>query len=82
MNLQQQLDGIRQGFEKQAPPETLALMKRVIDDLRHSGITGRGLKEGQTAPSFELENSRGSQVSLSGLLESGPVVLSFFRGHW
>jgi len=82
MTLQERLDGIRQGFEKKAPPEVVALMKRVTDDLRNSGIAVRALKEGQTAPSFELENSRGDQVSLNSLLEHGPVVLTFFRGHW
>ena len=82
MNLQQRLDRIRQGFEKQAPPEAVALMHRVTNDLRNSGIMDRVLKEGQTAPAFELENSHGSHVSLSGLLELGPVVLTFFRGHW
>lgn len=82
MNLQERLDSIRKGFEKQAPPEAVAVMHRVTDDLRNSGIMDRALKEGQTAPSFELENSHGSRVSLSGLLVRGPVVLTFFRGHW
>ena len=82
MNLQQRLDSIRKGFEKQAPPEAVAIMHRVTDDLRSSGIMDRALKEGQTAPSFELENSHGSRVSLSGLLGRGPVVLTFFRGIW
>jgi hypothetical protein len=82
MKLQQRLDRIRQGFEKQALPQAMALMHRATDDLRHSGIADHALKEGQTAPSFELENSGGGRVSLSGLLERGPLVLTFFRGHW
>ena len=82
MNLQQKLDKIRQGFEKQAPPEALAIMHRVTDDLRVSGITNRFLKKGQAAPSFELQDSQGHSVSLSGLRERGPVVLTFFRGSW
>ena len=82
MNLQQRLDRIRKGFEMQAPPEAVAIMHRVTDDLRSSGIMDRALKEGQTAPSFDLENSHGSRVSLSGLLAQGPVVLIFFRGDW
>jgi hypothetical protein len=82
MNLQQRLDRIREGFEKQAPPEAVALMHRVTNDQRNSGVTDRALKEGQTAPPFDLENSHGSRLSLSGLLERGPVVLTFFRGNW
>ncbi len=82
MNLQQRLDRLREGFEKQAAPEAVALMHRVTDDLRNSGMTDRVLKEGQTAPPFELENSHGNLVSLGGLLQRGPVVITFFRGHW
>jgi hypothetical protein len=82
MSLQERLDRIRQGFEKQAPPEAVVLMHRVADDLRDSGIKDRALKEGHTAPSFELEDSHGRRVNLSGLLAQGPVVLTFFRGHW
>lgn len=82
MKLQQQLDNIRQAFEKQVPPEAVELIHRATDDLRNSGIIDRALKEGQAASSFELENSQGSRVSLNELLERGPVVLTFFRGHW
>ena len=82
MKLQEQLDKIRQGFEKQAPPEVLDLIHRVTDDLRKSGITDRAPQEGQTAPPFELENTRAVRVSLGGLLKHGPLVLTFFRGHW
>ena len=82
MTLQQRLDKIRQDFEKEAPPEAVALIHKVTDDLRNSGIADRALKEGQTAPPFELEGSQGGQVNLSVLLERGPIVLTFFRGHW
>jgi hypothetical protein len=82
MKLQDKLDKIRQGFDKQVPPEALETMHRVTDDLRNSGIMDRALKEGLTAPLFELENPAGERVRLSGLLAEGPVVLSFFRGNW
>jgi len=82
MKLQQRLDRIRQGFERQAPSETLALMHRVTEDLCSSGITDGVLKEKHPAPLFELENSHGNRVTLSDLLGRGPVVLTFFRGHW
>ena len=36
------------------------------------------LKIGEVAPEFELSNQDGEQVTLSGLLESGPVVLYFY----
>jgi len=36
------------------------------------------LKVGDRAPDFTLPDTQGQQVSLSGLLKSGPVVLAFF----
>jgi hypothetical protein len=82
MKLQQRLDRIREGFEKRAPPEVLAVMHRATEDLRRSGIAGRALKEGLVAPAFELRDSAGRSVGLGDLLKRGPVVLTFFRGHW
>ena len=50
MTLQQRLDRIREGFEKQAPAEALAIMHRATDDLRSSGILDGVVGEGQEAP--------------------------------
>jgi peroxiredoxin Q/BCP len=36
------------------------------------------LKTGSKAPDFVLENDRGGETSLSGLLEKGPLVLYFY----
>ncbi len=82
MTLQQTLDQIREGFEKKAPPEALTVMHRATDDLRNSGILDGVIGEGQIAPSFTLEDSRGIPVNLTGLLQRGPLVMTFFRGHW
>ena len=35
-----------------------------------------------TAPEFELPTQKGDAVSLSSLLERGPVLLAFHRGTW
>ncbi len=42
----------------------------------------RGPALGDEAPAFELQALDGSEVSLAGLTEEGPVVLVFFRGAW
>jgi peroxiredoxin len=42
----------------------------------------KGLPIGALAPDFELANQHGQVVRLSSLLDTGPVVLSFFRGEW
>lgn len=82
MSLQERLDRIRGGFEKKAPAATLEIMHRATDDLRTSGIMNSVVGEGERAPDFTLEDSRGRPVRLSEQLRSGPVLLTFFRGDW
>ena len=82
MGLQQQLDRIRTEFEKQATPEALALMHRVINDLRTSGFIEGVPQETEDAPPFVLEDSLGNEIGLGSLLERGPAILTFFRGNW
>ena len=37
---------------------------------------------GQVKPHFLLPDTRGHLISLAELLEAGPVIISFNRGHW
>ena len=37
---------------------------------------------GREAPDFELPDQQGHPWCLSGELETGPVVLIFYRGDW
>jgi peroxiredoxin len=53
-----------------------------IDALTASGIVGRAAQVDQQAPEFTLPDAYGNDISLSGLLQKGPVVLSFYRGEW
>ena len=41
-----------------------------------------GLKPGNTAPLFEALDADNNTYSLQDALESGPVVLIFYRGFW
>lgn len=41
-----------------------------------------GLKTGDKAPAFSLPNAYGKTITLSSLLNNGPVVLVFYRGAW
>jgi len=41
-----------------------------------------GLKVGDIAPDFKLENENGDMVSLEESLKSGPVLLVFYRADW
>ena len=85
--LQERLDAFKGAFESGAPPyhaprEAIEKMHRATAELKASGIEARALKAGDRAPSFNLLNQDHSEVSSDDLLRQGPLVVSFFRGHW
>jgi len=57
-------------------------MHRATEELRRSGLAERALKVGDLAPTFELDNQDGQLVRSVDLLAEGPLVITFFRGHW
>ena len=86
-SLQSRLDEFKKTFESGAPPynaphEAIETMHRATAELKASGIEQQALKIGDRAPSFTLFNQDHVQVSSSELLQQGPLVISFFRGHW
>ena len=86
-NLQERLDEFKNGFESGAPPynaphEAIEKMHRATAELKASGLEDRALKVGDRAPSFTLFNQDHVQVASADLLRHGPLVVSFFRGHW
>jgi len=86
-NLQDRLDEFKKAFESGAPPynarhETIETMHRATMELKASNIEEHALKVGDRAPSFTLFNQDHLQVASTDLLREGPVVVSFFRGHW
>ena len=87
MTLQQRLDTFKAAFESGAPPyntprEAIETMHRATEELRRSGLAERALKVGDLAPAFELANQDGTLVRSAELLARGPLVITFFRGHW
>ena len=86
-SLQDRLNQFKKAFESGAPPynapqEAIETMHRATAELVASGIEDRALKIGDRAPSFALFNQDHLQVSSDDLLREGPLVVSFFRGHW
>jgi hypothetical protein len=86
-NLQSRLDEFKKAFESGTPPynaphEAIDKMHRATAELKATGIENRSLKIGDRAPEFSLFNQDHVQVNSADLLRQGPVVVSFFRGHW
>ena len=85
--LQARLDEFKKTFESGGPPynaphDVIEKMHRATAELKASGIEDRALKVGDRAPGFTLFNQDHLEVSSADLLNQGPLVLSFFRGHW
>lgn len=82
MSLQEKLNAHKAKSQAGRPPEVAATFRRATEELRASGIMERVLKVDTRAPHFVLPNAQGSTVSSVELLKRGPLVLSFYRGHW
>ena len=82
MSLQEKLNAHKARSAGNRPPEIRAILERGTAELRASGIMERVLKLGARAPQFTLPDQNGVMVSSAGLLRRGPLVLSFYRGHW
>jgi hypothetical protein len=87
LKLRDRLEEFKSAFESGAPPynatpEVVATMHRATAELRASGIENKALKVGDRTPDFTLFNQDHVEVASKDLLRQGPLVVSFFRGHW
>jgi hypothetical protein len=87
MTLQQKRDDPKSKVESSGPPSNtpkavIEIFHRATDELRQSGLAERALKTGDRAPAYTLNNQDGSSVSSAELFAKGPLVITFFRGHW
>lgn len=80
--LGQRLAAIRAASEREIQEDSQKIMQDVTNELRRAGLTDQAIGEGDRAPAFALPNQDGTIVRSDELLQKGPVVLSFFRGHW
>ena len=63
-------------------PEFADAVDRLIYRLQQTGTGNGAPKVGEQLPEFELPGSEGHLVTLHQLVETGPVALTFHRGHW
>jgi hypothetical protein len=86
-NLKDRLEEFKKTFESGGPPynvtqDRVATMHRATAELKASGIESRALRIGDRSADFALFNQDHVEVSSKDLLRNGPMVVSFFRGHW
>lgn len=82
MRLPDHLSALSADRSHSGDPELRALMAETTAALAASGIAERALSVGERAPDFVLCDAFGQPIRLYSLLRHGPIVLSFYRGHW
>lgn len=82
MSLTQDLQNKRQEIRANHTETIKSTMDTATEQLKNSGILEQVCKQGDRAPDFSLPNATGKTVTLSELLNAGPVVISFYRGQW
>jgi peroxiredoxin len=63
-------------------PSAAAVVDRLVKRLRDNGAGEAAPKPGDPMPLFVLPDETGRLLSLRDMLKSGPVVVTFHRGHW
>ncbi len=77
-----ELSQVSAKFFTSLPPERRETMGGIMRRVLASKIEEGALGVGDRCSEFELSDAEGQPVSLAGLLNSGPLVLSFYRGGW
>ena len=80
----QSLDQYMEKSKKEKSPfssSDMAVMEKAGKDLARR-MPAPGIKVGEKAPDFVLNNALGQAVNLKDKLKQGPVVLVFYRGAW
>ncbi len=63
-------------------PERAAIYAQAQRTIETTDILDTALRAGDRAPMFTLPDAFGNDVSLAELLQTGPVIISFYRGAW
>jgi peroxiredoxin len=63
-------------------PEAQAAVDRMVERLKTYNAGEAAPKPGEPMPPFALPDENGRLVSLDSLLATGPVAVTFHRGHW
>jgi len=82
MTLAENINEYKNGFKEKVPKNIQELMQQATQNIADSGLTLKAPKKDDKLSEFSLPNHQGNDVSLSSLLEKGPVVITFYRGGW
>jgi peroxiredoxin len=82
MTLAEELDAFAARGRAEHDAERKAVYARAAEWLAATDIVERAVRVGDRAPLFELPDAFGHPVKLADVLDSGPAIVSFYRGSW
>ena len=80
-SLAEQLE-VYSGEVRRYLPAYADAVDRLVERLSRSSAGVTAPRPGESMPAFVLPDENGRLVSLDSLLRSGPVAITFHRGHW
>ncbi|MBS0249522.1 MAG: AhpC/TSA family protein [Proteobacteria bacterium] len=63
-------------------PDFADIVDRMVLHLREIGLGDNAPKPGEPMPEFMMPDQTGKLRNLGEIIESGPAVIAFHRGHW
>ncbi len=82
MKVIEDLQILRQDLLAQLPPDVLNMLDNSLADMLSEKLESHALQCGDIAPDFSLISTDNEKINLYQLLETQPVIISFFRGSW
>jgi peroxiredoxin len=74
--------GVLADAMRRLTPSSVATIDRLVDRLKEHKAGDNAPKPGDPMPLFTLPDETGRMVNLASLLERGPAIVTFHRGHW
>ena len=78
----EELKVLQKDMSTQLPKDMLNIMANSLSDMLTKNLNSHALKKGNIAPDFSLISTKKQKVNLYELLNTKPVIISFFRGSW
>lgn len=82
MSLAEQTRKLTEDFIAAQSQQDQAAVQQAFELIMASDFGVNALHAGDDAKDFTLPNAKGGETKLYDLLETGPVVLNFYRGGW
>lgn len=82
VSLSEKLEARQSSFSEKADPQKVKDYNEGIKIVAQSGVLEKAKNVGDKAPDFSLPSAVETIVTLSELLQKGPVVLIWYRGEW